>query len=166
MKTKPFVRSIVIALAVWLALASVVAVAAEGKPVRVRAPFVPFTVTGACEFDVYWDALMDKGYFTIITEKDATRYLLTGVFKSRLTNQVTGKSVDLITSAQMTQLFYNDGSFEVILQGPFIGWFGFPGNPPLAYVKGRQSLRYDAAGNVVAATQSGPVQDVCTMLRD
>jgi hypothetical protein len=166
MSTKHLIRGIVIVLAFGLVITPVIAVAAEGNPVRVRAPFIPFTVTGACDFDVYWDALMDKGYFTIITEKDATRYLLTGVFKSRLTNLVTGKSVDLITSAQMTQVFYNDGSFEVILQGPFIGWFGFPSNPPLAYVKGRQSLRYDAAGNIVAATQTGLVQDVCGMLRD
>jgi hypothetical protein len=166
MNTKHLVRGIVITLAVGLALASVMAVSAEGKPVRVRAPFVPFTVSGACEFDVYWDALVDKGYFTIITEPAATRYLLTGIFKSRFTNLVTGKSVDLTTSAQMTQVFYDDGSFEVVMQGPFIGWFGYPGNPPLAYVKGRQSLRYDAAGNIVAATQNGLVQDVCVMLRD
>jgi len=166
MNTRHLMRVIAIVLACGLALTTVIAVTAKGQPVRVRAPFVPFIVTGACEFDVYWDALADKGYFTIITEPDATRYLLTGIFKSRFTNLTTGKSVDLTTSAQMTQVFYDDGSFEVVLHGPFIGWFGYPGNPPLAYVKGLQSLRYDAAGNLLTATQSGPVQDVCALLAD
>jgi len=138
---------------------------AEGKPIRERAPFgPPFTISGKCEFDVSWEALSDNMYLTIFTEKNATRYLITGVLMSRFTNLATGQSVDLNTSAQWTQVVYNDGSWESTLQGPFIGAWDFPGNPLIAYVQGQQFERYDTTGALIEWKQTGQVQDVCAML--
>jgi hypothetical protein len=149
-----------------LLLAPAAAVSAIGKPIHTQAPFVAFTVTDACEFDVYWEPLADNGHFTIITARDATRYILTGTLKSRLTNVETGKFVERNTSAQFTQTFFNDGSYQAVSHGPFIGWFGFPGNPPLTYNKGRQLVKYDAEGNLIEAVQSGKVEDLCLTLSD
>ena len=160
-----FARCIMIGLMLLLAFGPTATASAGGKPVRIRIPFgPPSTVSGVCEFDVTWEALSDNMYLTIFTEEDATRFLITGVLMSRFTNVITGKSVDLNTSAQMTQVVYNDGYFESTLEGPFIGAWDFPGNPPFAYVKGRQFERYDPEGNLIKATQSGQVQDVCAML--
>jgi hypothetical protein len=110
-----------------------------------------------------WEALADKGYYTIHTDQDATRYILTGVLKSRFTNLQTGKSVDLSNSSQYAQVFFDDGSATFTSNGPAI-WFGVPSIAPLAYVRGRVSLTFDPAGNLVETFVTGNVQDLCETL--
>ena len=165
MRTSRYTRVVMFGLAFALAMVPVGAASAGGGPVRVRAPFVPFTISGICPFDVYWEALADKGYYKIFTDPTETRYLLTGVLKSRFTNLQTGKSVDLNNSSQYTQVFYADGSATFTSSGPAI-WFGFagPGLPPLAYVRGHVEVKLDAAGNLVSTVVTGNVQDLCQTL--
>ncbi len=131
-----------------LILAPAAAVSAVGKPFHTEAPFVAFTVTNTCEFDVYWEQLADNGYFIIII----------GILKSLLTYVETGKFVDHNISAQFTQTSFNDGSYQAVSHDPFIG--------PLAYIKGRQVVRYDPEGNLVEASQSGKVEYLCLILTD
>jgi hypothetical protein len=166
MMTKHFLRFLLVGLALLLALAPATGVSAQGKPIRTSAPFVAITITDTCAFNVFWEPLQDNGYMTIFEDKSGTRIMVTGVLKSRFTNLDTGKSVDRITSAQFTEWLYPDGSFKVKIQGPLIGWTGLPGNPPLAYVKGQQMVKYDADGNLVEYSQSGLVEDLCLTLTD
>ena len=47
---------------------------------------------------------------------------------------------------------------KAVSHDPFIG--------PLAYIKGRQVVRYDPEGNLVEASQSGKVEYLCLILTD
>jgi hypothetical protein len=165
MMTNRLTRVLVIVVALALSAMPVGTAAAGDGPIRVRAPFVPFTISGLCDFDVFWEALADKGYYTIHTDQDATRYILTGVLKSRLTNLQTGKYVDLSNSSNYTQVYYDDGSASFTSSGPAI-WFEVPGIASLAYVRGRVSLAFDPYGNLVATSVAGIVEDLCVTLGD
>jgi hypothetical protein len=153
-------------LVLFLVLTPATTASAEGKPIRTQMPFVAITITDTCAFDVFWEPLADNGYLTIFETKDGSRLLVTGVLKSRFTNVDTGKSVDRITSAQLTEVLYPDGSFQIKVQGPFIGLTGFPGNPPLVYIKGQQMVKYDADGSLIDYSQNGKVEDLCLTLAE
>ena len=46
------------------------------------------------------------GTSPIFTEKDTTRYVITGVLKLTLTNTTTGKSISVVNLAQATEVDY------------------------------------------------------------
>ena len=166
MITNRFTRGILIGLALLLAFAPFATAYAVGKPIRSRAPFgPPFTIADKpCQtFDVRWEALSDNSYLTIFTEKTATRYTVTGVLKSRLTNETTGKSIELNTSCRLVERDYEDGSWTFACDGPSV-WANWPGLPALAYTRGNVSFTYDADGNLVKAVRTGLVQDLCAAL--
>jgi hypothetical protein len=164
-KTRLF-RYILIGLILFLALAPATTAFAQGKPIRTQFPFAAFTVQDACKFDVRWEPLVDKTYLTVFNDKDGPRYIYTGNMKTRMTNLDTGKTVDINIAGKMTEVYDPDGSYKVTISGPFIGWFGFPGNPPLAYIHGQQVLKYDPDGNLIQFNQSGKVTDLCNLLAD
>ncbi len=165
MRKSRHVQVFIIALVCVLAFGPVGAASAGGGPVRVRAPFIPFTISGVCTFDVYWEALADNGYYKIFTDQDATRYILTGVLKSRLTNLQTGQSVDLANNSRYAQVFYNDGASSFTSNGPAI-WFGMPGLEALMYVRGKVSFEFDLAGNLIKSVVKGNVENLCETLGD
>jgi hypothetical protein len=67
---------------------------------------------------MYEGKTADKGHMTIFTRKGATRNVITGVLKLTLTNTTTGKSREVVNSAQVTQVGYADGSWTSDVHGP------------------------------------------------
>ncbi len=158
-----FVRWMLISLALVLAFAPFATASAQGRPTRIPWPFEPWTSRGVCTgFDVYWGKTADKGYMTIFTEKDASRYVITGVLKLTPTNTTTGKSISVVNSAQATEVDYADGSWTFDVYGPST-WVQSPGLPALAYVKGHVSVTGDANG-ILTFQHTGYVQDLCAAL--
>jgi hypothetical protein len=94
---------------------------------------------------MYEGKTADKGYMTIFTRKGATRYVSTGVLKLTLTNSTTGKSIEVVSPAQVTEVVYADGTWTFVVHCPSTRVLA-PGLPAPAYVKGNGPVSGDAGG--------------------
>jgi hypothetical protein len=159
------VRWMLVSLTLLLAFAPFATASAGGKPVRGPVPLdSPRLITGACAFSVLLEATDYNVYFKMFTYGSTTRFLVTGASKARLTNVDTGKSLDVMFNAQVTELDNSDGSFTVAVHGPgvYVNLPG-PGLPPLAYLRGNGSSTW-VDGIPTNVQYTGNLQDLCAAL--
>jgi hypothetical protein len=130
----------------------------------------PFTIQGACSFDVFLEPLSNNEKLTTFFGQNgkARFQIVHGGLTVRLTNQSIGKSVVLNISGPIQYVPQSTTPpFKIITLGPTL--FPFqpgvaPGLPLLAYIKGRTESVFDAAGNFHFLSLSGSVDDVCPFI--
>jgi hypothetical protein len=148
-----------------------ISVAQAAKPQRFPLPAGPGSLPAdVCGFPVDFTPLQNNEYGKVFSNGV---FAVTGVFKMRYTNALTGKSVDLNISGGGTIVDLGDGTSRLTGHGP-AGVFFFPGEIAagapggIFLVHGQFSELVD---NATAApvqgtfTTTGRVQDVCAMLR-
>lgn len=129
----------------------------------------PFTISGACPFDVLVESLADKGTFTVFYDQEGNvrRFLITGALRVRLTNQSNGATIDLNVSGPAFIEPQPDGTTLLTGTGPWLHFDLFIAElPALSLVRGRTEFLIDREGNWELLSLAGNVQDVCQMLAD
>jgi hypothetical protein len=152
-------------------------VAANNDPHRSFMPSGAFDAVGVCSFGVYLDVLSNNEYATVSTlPDDSTAYAVTGAMKVSLTNDGTGKTIELNVSGPGVNIYSADGTtYTWVARGDslFFGYdlpdFGFPSN--LVYTNGLMVITSTATnvwwgGWLVTGTPHFPahVTDVCAAL--
>jgi hypothetical protein len=133
-------------------------------------PITPFTISGACSFNVLLEPLFNnEKVTTFFGQTGNVRFqIFHGGLTVRLTNQNnTSKSVDLNISGPIQVVPQPNGSLKEITLGPTLFVFQpgvAPSLPLLAYINGRTESVFDAAGNFHFLSLSGTVDDVCPLL--
>jgi hypothetical protein len=168
------VRPVILALAV-LALSAAPA-AAGGKPERFHEPALPLLVPGgpegACPFDVQFENTIDqlKTFVFPVDSNDEQRIVFVGHVVLEATNLETGESVLLPNNGKLTLWFRADGSVDASFAGQIMAFY-FAADEPVSslgqgiwYVRGHGTETYDAEGNLLSASATGGVQDVCALL--
>lgn len=167
-------RSVSLALAL-LALGAAPA-AAGGKPDRFQEPAPPLVVPGgpdgACEFDVEFSNTVDQS-MTFIFPADTNgdqRLMVVGHVVLQATNLETGESVLFPNNGQLRIWFNADGSVEAAGNGQIMLWYLATDAPVSSvgqgiwYLRGHATEMYDAGGNLLSASATGSLQDVCALL--
>jgi hypothetical protein len=135
--------------------------AEASRPVRVPAPFSPYTDT-SCGFPIDLSLLSGKQVETVFLDANGapTKLLFTGVLKIRFTN-ASGAFIDLNVSGPGTITFNSDGSATGIGRGPAV--VGVPGH--LWYFDGLVVLNLPADGGpATVISHTGPAKDLCKVL--
>ena len=147
--------------------------AAHGKPDRVvfTEPDV-FQIDGACEFSV--GGADDFARVQILTfSEDAAgtvRVNIEQIFRGTLTNADTGASIPYVLAGRGAFQFLADGRATISGKGTSLVWYGAADaaasqlGQGIFLVNGTTSERYDAEGNLVAASARGRIVDVCAAL--
>ena len=98
------------------------------------------------------------------------RTTFTGIFKSRLTNQETGRTTNIGLPGYSVFTVHADGSADYRVLGTALAWYTEADeavselDQGIWYVVGSATERYDPDGNLVEATYSGRKTDLCARL--
>lgn len=159
------IRRLLVGLPLAALLVGVMATGvAAGKP---GPPPPPFPATSCGNFDVVLAITMSNIVVKNITHlPDGTVVVhLSGTFQSTLTNQTSGKSIDVNASGAETDTFYPDGSYTVFDRGITIGPIPFANqlDPNLlnAANDGTVTWTFDSFGNLTSFTHTGNITDLC-----
>jgi hypothetical protein len=164
-----------IATTIALLLLALALPAVAGKPTITEIPFTtPFVISGgaangACTFDVLVAPQTGKPNKERLIQF-ATSSVIAGPLFLTLTNQSTGKTVNLNASGPAVTTFIGGiPSSEKILGSSLV--FELPPNlaaeaglPAVALTKGQVIFTFDAQGILSAVAFNGTAQDVCQML--
>ncbi|MBW3612364.1 MAG: hypothetical protein KY392_00725 [Chloroflexi bacterium] len=98
------------------------------------------------------------------------RIIVTGIYKSTLTNETTGEAIGINIPGKLTIHFLADGSSVWHGSGHILVWYT-PDQADeselgagLFLVRGRVTEVYDADFNLIEATSTGRVTDLCAQL--
>lgn len=157
-------RSLVL-LVVAVTAALVIPAASATQPVKEFLPFEGAELPGICPFTVQIDVLANKEYSKTFSDG---RMLITGVFKIRLTNLESGKSMDANISGQGVFRFHEDGSATLHAHGRWLFFFFpgqlGPGEPGQMFLNsGRVILNQGPEGDEIVK-RTGHMRDVCAAL--
>jgi hypothetical protein len=137
------------------------------RPVREFLPADDLRIEGVCDFPVFSHVTANKEYEKIYFNKDGvqTMDIVTGVFKVKLTNLDTHKSIDLNISGSSKEHDYSDGSGQMNLTGQNLFWY-FPDKslPAMFTNSGQVQFRWDVEGNLTGTSVKGHVVDICKAL--
>jgi len=133
---------------------------ASGKPVRV---FIggPFDVpVGSCPFPVTQHLLINNEYILIFTGDHPA--IITGALKARITNDITGKGIDVNISGPGFITENADGTTIVKLAGR--STLFLPDRPGLWLTSGATTVVVGPTGNTVSLSLPNSAQDLCLVL--
>jgi hypothetical protein len=150
------VTALTLALLVLLSGAAL----AIGKPVRV---FIggPFDVpVGSCPFPVTQHLLINNEYIVIFTGDHPA--IITGALKARITNDITGKGIDVNISGPAFITANADGSTTVTLAGR--STIFLPDRPGFWLTSGAATVVIGPTGNAVSLSLPNSAQDLCPVL--
>ena len=152
-------------LVVAVTAALVIPVASAIQPVKEFLPFEGAELPGICPFTVQIDVLANKEYSKTFSDG---RMLITGVFKIRLTNLESGKSMDANISGQGVFRFHEDGSATLHAHGRWLFFFFpgqlGPGEPGRMFLNsGRVILNQGPEGDELVR-RTGHKRNVCAAL--
>jgi hypothetical protein len=149
---------------------SVLADPPDREPVDIPSEFTFTDAKGnnPCDFAVLLTVLTNREVQTTFLHQDGTTSLhVSGTLKVRLTNQVTGSSVDVNISGPLQLVNNSDGTQSQVSQGRSL-WAFEPGIAPelprLALISGRVVSSFDADRNFSFQSVSGQVEDLCAVL--
>jgi hypothetical protein len=137
---------------------------AAGKP---GPPPPPFPATSCGSFDVVLAITKSNIVVKNITHHpDGTVVVhFSGTFQSTLTNQTSGKSIDVNASGAETDTYNPDGSLTVFDRGITIGPVPLANllDPNLLFAanNGTVTWTFDASGNLTSFSHTGKVTDLC-----
>lgn len=97
---------------------------------------------------------------------NADGYEIVGPLVARITNTVTGASIERNLASKGTVFFAEDGSWEAVVDGNFLIFFTERDSPSteLLLLSGRTVLRGTATGAKTLVTADGRREDVCATL--
>lgn len=130
----------------------------------IREPDTPLDATFAagevCSFPVHLESIEDQG--TITTFPDG-HILVTGRFVVRVTDLLTGKSIDVNASGPFELRFQADGTTSFDTHGPFLWILSTQdvGGPGLVYTSGHVTAIADQDFFLVTFHVTGTSLDIC-----
>jgi hypothetical protein len=159
------IRRLLVGLPLTALLVGVMATGvAAGKP---GPPPPPFPPNSCGSFNVVLAITMANIGVKNITHlpDGAVVVHFSGTFHATLTNQTTGKSIDVNASGAETDTSYPDGSFTVFDRGITIGPVPFANllDPNLLFAanNGTVMWTFDSFGNLTSFSHTGHVTDLC-----
>jgi len=156
MKRSLFVSVLTLALLVLLSGTAL----ATGKPVRVFIGGAIDVPVGSCPFPVTQHILTNNEYILIFTGDHPA--IVTGSLRALVTNDRTGKGIDLNISGPAFITANADGSTTVKLAGR--STIFLPDRPGFWLTSGAATVVVGAAGDTVSLSLPNSAQDLCPVL--
>jgi hypothetical protein len=146
--------------------------AEAGKPDREPIEGGSFVVSDACEFDVLFEELTNREFFTTFYDKDGnpTRMLITGSLKAQLTNMSNNKSMQVNISGPGHIALNEDGT-ETYLSGGtwliFLSPSDVPSFEPRMFLFSGRMIIEDTGGIITSLEViGGRMINLCKALSD
>jgi len=155
-KRFPLVSALTLALLVALSGAAV----ASGKPVRVFIGGPLDVPIGSCPFPVTQHILINNEYI-LIFEGDHPA-IVTGELKARITNDATGKGIDVNISGPAFITANSDGTTTIELTGR--STIFLPDRSGLWLTSGLATVVVGPTGKTVSLSLPNSAQDLCPVL--
>jgi len=133
---------------------------ATGKPVRVFIGGAIDVPVGSCPLPVTEHVLTNNEYILIFTGDHPA--IITGSLRARITNDVTGKGIDLNISGPGFITANADGTTTVKLAGR--GTIFLPDRPGLWLTTGAATVLVGPTGNTLSLSLPNSAQDLCPVL--
>ncbi len=153
--------------AIVLATLALAPAATAVQPERFFLPAADTVLSGPCAFDVGLEILSNKEFVTVFSDG---HFLITGVFKVRLTNlSDPSKSMDVNISGPGAFTPTPDGGLIIEAHGKWLFWF-FPGNlgpgspGMLLLTNGLTTEVFDGNGDIVSFKPARNTTDACAAL--
>ena len=156
MKRSLLVTALTLVLLVLLSGAAL----ATGRPVRVFIGGPLDVPVGSCPFPVTEHVLTNNEYILIFTGDHPA--IITGSLRARITNDVTGKGIDLNISGPGFITANADGTTTVKLAGR--GTIFLPDRPGLWLTTGAATVLVGPTGNTLSLSLPNSAQDLCPVL--
>ena len=156
MKRSLLVTALTLALLVLLSGAAL----ATGRPVRVFIGGPLDVPVGSCPFPVTEHVQTNNEYILIFTGDHPA--IITGSLRAHVTNDRTGKGIDLNISGPAFITANADGSTTVKLAGR--STIFLPDRPGLWLTSGAATVVVGPAGNTVSLSLPNSAQDLCPVL--
>lgn len=166
-------KRLVVLVPVLLALlAFSIPTAHAASPFRVPIPPIPYDIPAdSCGFPIHVDVPVDKEYMTVTTLADGTQiWVVRGSLKQLVTNENSGKSILVNSSAPGTFTIAPDGSFLMESQGEQLVYMDATqqqqtGLPGLSLITGQLTLHIgEDYGDATLLHLKGRVRNLCPEL--